>query len=157
MTKVITEMTQDVMFALEKDLIADVWGSMLSLNVRHIPVLRGDIVVGILSDRDILRIGQSEKDGKLKLPAKTVEQIMTRDVITCGVHESIGHVANLMVKERIDAVPVVTKSGKLIGILTSTDLLRLLVNRDTETVETLPFRWEIQSLLAKIPWRPATA
>jgi CBS domain-containing protein len=157
MTRVVTEMTQKVMFALEKDQLADVWVSMLSLGVRHVPVVREEKVVGIISDRDILLLGRPEKGGKLSLPAKTMEEVMTREVISCGVGDSIGKVAATMVKERIDALPVVTEKGKLIGIITSTDLLRLLQNRDGDLTKELPFRWEVQSLLGARPWRPATA
>jgi len=157
MTRVLTEMTQKVMFAVEEDSLADVWNSMLTLGVRHIPVVRKKQVVGILSDRDVLLLAKKSEGGRLSLPEKAVKEVMTRDVITCGVHDTIGQVAEKMLRERIDALPVVSETGNLIGIITSTDLIRLLQTRDGEILQELPFKWEIRSLLSQRPWRPAVA
>lgn len=154
MTKVMTEMTERVMYAVEGDPLSDVWASMQALGVRHIPVLREGKVIGILSDRDFLFIGRPGRNGAVHLPLKAVEDVMTREVVTCCIHDTIGRIADIMVQDKIDALPVVTPEKRLVGIITSTDLLRLLKTSEGELSRELPLKWETRPLLAEKAWRP---
>jgi acetoin utilization protein AcuB len=100
--------------------------------VRHLPVLDGDRLAGILSDRDLKRAMASsatslEAHALNYLPDRLhVEEIMTRAVITISRMSPIEEAACLMVQEKIGALPV-TDDGRLIGIVTETDVLRLFV------------------------------
>jgi CBS domain-containing protein len=156
MTKVSGEMTLKVMFALETDSLDDVWNTMIALGVRHVPVVRDQKLVGILSDRDFLRFAKQRKGGQLCIPHRSVGEVMTKDVVTCCVSDTIGKVAGILVERKIDALPVVDNSRKLIGIITSTDLLRLLRQRDGIALRELPLQWEPEALLST-GWRPAVA
>lgn len=100
--------------------------------VRHLPVLDGDRLVGILSDRDLKRAMASPATSleahelTYLLDRLRVEEIMTRTVIMIGPMFPIEEAARLMVLEKIGALPV-TEDGHLIGLVTETDVLRLFV------------------------------
>lgn len=100
--------------------------------VRHLPVLDGDRLIGILSDRDLKRAMASPATSleahelRYLLDQLRVEEIMTRVVITIGPMFPIEAAARLMVQEKIGALPV-TEGERLVGLVTETDVLRLFV------------------------------
>lgn len=100
--------------------------------IRHLPVLDGDNLAGIVSDRDLKRAmaspatSLSAHELNYLLDKLTIEQIMTRTVITISPMFPIEEAARIMVKEKISALPV-TKGGRLVGIVTETDVLSLFV------------------------------
>jgi acetoin utilization protein AcuB len=100
--------------------------------VRHLPVLDGDRLVGIVSDRDLKRVMASPATSleahelRYLLDHLRVEEIMTRTVITIGPTFPIEDAARQMVMEKIGALPV-TDGGRLVGLVTETDVLRLFV------------------------------
>lgn len=149
MTKVCTEMTRRVSYALETDDIQDTYRAMQALGVRHVPVTRQGRVVGILSDRDILLLAKPSAEGTPVVPSKRVDLVMTKEVVTCREDDSIGSCVDALLRHHIDSLPVVDSAGKLVGILTTTDLLRLLRDRDWEVQKKLPFKWESIPLLTQ--------
>ena len=99
---------------------------------RHLPVVDGGRLVGIISDRDIKRAMTSAAlatEGHardLLLDGLTAGQIMTRRVTTIGPTCGVEEAARLMETLKISALPV-TEGDRLIGILTETDVLHLFV------------------------------
>jgi acetoin utilization protein AcuB len=95
--------------------------------VRHLPVLDGDRLVGILSDRDLRRTMASPATSleahelNYLLHRLRVGEIMTRTVITIGRMFPIEAAACLMVQEKIGALPVID-DGRLVGLVTETDV-----------------------------------
>lgn len=102
------------------------------LKIRHLPVVEGSRLVGILSDRDLVKHGAGVACAKA----------MTMAPVTCSPQASIGRVAQLMLEYKIDSIPIVTASGALKGLVTSTDLLGLLVDR--EQAQVLPFDFRLR-------------
>ena len=100
--------------------------------VRHLPVLDGDRLVGIVSDRDLKRAMASSATSlevhelNYLLDRLRVGEIMTRKVITIGRMFPIEAAGSLMVREKIGALPV-TDDARLVGLVTETDVLRLFV------------------------------
>jgi acetoin utilization protein AcuB len=100
--------------------------------IRHLPVVEDDKLVGIVSDRDLKRAMASPATSlerhelRYLLDTVTVDEIMTRAVITVGPMFPIEEAARVMVKEKVSALPV-TERGRLIGIVTETDVLELFV------------------------------
>jgi acetoin utilization protein AcuB len=100
--------------------------------VRHLPVLDGDRLVGILSDRDLKRAMASPATSleahelRYLLDRLRVEEFMTRTVITIGAMFPVEAAARLMVQEKIGALPV-TDGDRLLGLVTETDVLRLFM------------------------------
>ncbi len=98
---------------------------MLGLGARHLPVVRAGRLVGILSDRDVLlRVGHTGK--AFVYPPVNVDALMSVGVITAELYTPVAEIAHLMITHKIDAVPIVTLHGDLVGIVTSTDLLRVV-------------------------------
>lgn len=100
--------------------------------IRHLPVVEKEKVVGIVTDRDLYKaLGpksnskgiESGKDivSQHVIP-RMVRNIMHRKVVTIEPEEYAGKAAFLMADKRIGALPV-TKKGKLVGIITATDIL----------------------------------
>jgi acetoin utilization protein AcuB len=99
-----------------------------ALGVRHLPVLDGGALVGIVSDRDLKRalpLGSGDTV-TAALARITAADVMTRAVITIGPMFPVEEAARVMVAERISALPV-TEAGRLVGIVTETDVMRLFV------------------------------
>jgi acetoin utilization protein AcuB len=105
---------------------------MKRLHVRHLPVVSAGRLLGILSDRDLLE--RREADVSI-----TCGEAMTPAPITCSPDTSVSRVAALMLEHKIDSVPVV-EGGQLVGLVTSSDLLELLVERDQAQVLPIDFR-----------------
>ncbi len=106
--------------------------------VRHLLVVDGHDLVGIISDRDIKRALDSTKAKHKKLlnlgglffllEPIAVREIMTADPVTIGPSATAQEAATLMLSKRFGALPVV-KAGKLVGIVTETDLLRYFATK----------------------------
>ena len=89
---------------------------------RHVPVKDGDTLVGVLSDRDLLRFLARRGAGV----EETVASIMSRNPVTITAGASVSEATNMITHHRINCLPVVNETGALVGILTTTDLLRAL-------------------------------
>ncbi len=98
---------------------------------RHLPVVDGDKLVGILTDRDISRLAPSmlEKitpdEYNSILESTTLERVMTRDPLTVFPDTPLVEAVALLHHKKLGCLPVVEK-GKLVGIITVTDMLGLL-------------------------------
>lgn len=100
--------------------------------IRHLPVLEKGELVGMVSDRDLKRAMPSPATGlrahEMNDPLERLSaaEIMTRPVVTIGPMVPLEEAARLMVEEKISALPV-TERGRLVGIVTETDVLALFV------------------------------
>ena len=104
---------------------------MDAVDVRHIPVLEDEQLVGILSDRD-LRALWDPSIGTLRdarVYQRFVRELMSRDPITVEEEADIDAVITLLVEHRIGAVPVVDLDGVLVGIVSTIDILRAAVGK----------------------------
>jgi acetoin utilization protein AcuB len=109
---------------------------MRKQHLRHLPVVEdGGKMVGMISDRD-LRLSMQEMEqgpgGAPKgyyLPAlKKVKSVMATAVVTTTPETTVSAAAEVMSEKKFGALPVVdSANGKLVGMITETDLLRLLV------------------------------
>jgi acetoin utilization protein AcuB len=112
--------------------IAEAHGLLLKLTARHLPVVEGKRWVGILSDRDVLlRVGH-DGDGFV-YPKLQVRDVMTPSPITAGKHTPVAQLASLMLEHKIDAVPIVARENELLGLVTSSDLLKRVADASAGT------------------------
>lgn len=136
-------MTRQVTWIEPSDDLVLAHGLMTGLAVRHLPVLEKGRLVGILSDRDV-RVFSSVKDGFLQVPALAVSEAMTRDVITCPPTASVSDIGRMMLRNKIDSIPIVTADNTLVGLVTSSDLIQLLVDREEPVFARIPFEFALR-------------
>ncbi|HLF91737.1 MAG TPA: CBS domain-containing protein [Anaerolineales bacterium] len=105
---------------------------MMEKNIRRLPVVWDGKLVGILTFGDIREAKPSEANTlsvyelNYLLDRLTVKAIMTSNPITVDPDATIGQAANIMLEKKIGGIPVV-ENGRLVGIITETDLCRLIV------------------------------
>jgi acetoin utilization protein AcuB len=87
---------------------------------KHLPVIENKRVLGIITDRDV-------RQRPAHLDDTLVEAVMTADPATVSPDTTIEEAASVMLVKRIGCLPVV-ENGGLIGIITTTDLLRALLD-----------------------------
>jgi len=127
-------MTKNVVCVFPDMGINEALSVMREIRVRHLPVVAGRRLLGILSDRDILPFTK----GGVVVETRTVEEVMSEAPITAEAHASIARIAELMLDYRIDAIPIM-RDQQLAGLITSSDLLGLLAGADEPKNQTLPF------------------
>lgn len=81
----------------------------------------GDSIAGILSERDVVRAVASHGASAL---GRTVGSVMTTQVVTCVVADTVEHVMTLMTDRRIRHVPVVDGQDRLCGIVSIGDVVK---------------------------------
>jgi len=102
--------------------VTEALGLLRTRGVRHLVIVDGDTLVGIVSDRDVKQAGALDE----RLGRWTVAEIMKRPVITIEPTAPVEDAAQLMLAEKISALPI-TEGGRLVGIVTETDIVRLFV------------------------------
>ncbi|WP_339627084.1 CBS domain-containing protein [uncultured Winogradskyella sp.] len=102
--------------------------------IRHIPVVSGTGIIGMLSYTDVLRISfvdAADEDDKdidaVVYNMFTIQQVMVKDITTVTSNTSIKDVAKILAKKEFHALPVVD-DATLVGIVTTTDLINYLID-----------------------------
>lgn len=103
--------------------------------VHHIPVVTGDQLVGIISWSDILRVsfGDTFQADQRTVDATldhtfTIEQVMKKNPVSLQETSTVRDAAEILAGGEFHAVPVV-KGGKLVGIVSTTDLIKYLLDQ----------------------------
>ena len=97
--------------------------------VRHMPVVRGGQLVGVVSERDLLRASLSNltsfgsEQRRAFLHAVEIAKVMSSPAVTVSPEASIKQAARMMAERKIGCLPVIDQ-GDLIGLITETDVLR---------------------------------
>lgn len=122
-------------------LLVDITDLFRRRRIRHIPVLEGGLIVGIISDRDVRRsIGWSairELQAEFGGTAPTlscVSMATAKDVMQKKVHwvnrtATLGEGLKLMLNQHVHSLPVLD-AGKLVGLLTHTDFVKAVAQQD---------------------------
>lgn len=93
---------------------------MLSKRIHHLPVLEGKRLVGMITSWDIFKLGKSAEDYQ-DIKAR---EVMTTKVATLDPDQHLGAVADVLTRHLFHAVPIVNDKKELLGIVTSTDIIR---------------------------------
>jgi CBS domain-containing protein len=131
-TTVADIMTRNVVTLLEEDNLLSVGATLARFRFHHLPVVDGRKLVGMLSQRDVLRLTVAGVDRSAAAQAREarflestfVRDIMRTDVVTARSDESVRAAATRMLEHRFGALPVVDGLGNLVGIVTENDVVR---------------------------------
>jgi len=127
--KVGSIMTEKVLTVRMDDSIGTIRNILEHVEFHHLLVVKGRELVGILSDRDVLRVISpflgtlSEESRDMTLLTRKIHQIMTRNPITVDKDTSIEAAANLLLNKNISCLPVVSPKRQIEGIVTWKDIL----------------------------------
>src|SRR4051812_11476637 len=107
--KITAAMTREVLAVLPETKLSRAEELMNHRRIRHLPVVRGGRLLGIISDRDVLRYEALEDDDV------TVGAAMTPAPITCSPAATVSRAAEIMLDHKIDCVPVVAPEAPCSG------------------------------------------
>ncbi len=121
--------------------------AMRARKIRHAPVVNDKgALVGIVTDRDLRQVvlepalAEEMQTLSQTLRTRTVKEVMTWGVITAKPETEIRQAARLMHSNKIGALPVL-EHGKVVGMLTGSDVLKTLIQILDEGVVSKPGRW----------------
>ena len=124
-------MTENPVTATELMSVAEALGLLYELDVRHLPVVRGSELVGIVSDRDLRGFTAPDEDEAMSAiesaRSSKVGGFMNTDPIRVDTETNAREIIELMLVHRVGAIPVCdADTGDLLGIVSYVDLLRVL-------------------------------
>ena len=118
--KISEVMTSDVQTVTPDQSAREAAGFMLRAEAGSIPVIEGDRVIGMITDRDIAVRGVAEGRG----PETPVRELMTDHIICARSDDNVDDVARRMSKEQVRRLPVLDENDRLCGIVSLGDLAR---------------------------------
>jgi acetoin utilization protein AcuB len=130
--KVGNYMTPEPVTISEDESMGEALVLMRRHQIRHLPVVNGNILVGIVTDRDLRRAspsllsGIAEDQYKEVLDGTPVSRIMTREPFTVRLDTELEKAVGLLVEKKLGSLPVVN-GAELVGIFTEVDALRVLL------------------------------
>jgi CBS domain-containing protein len=118
---------------LERNETLDLADNIMALGrIRHLPVLDEHRVVGVVSQRDLFRsalavaLGYGQRAQATLLKTVRVKEVMSEPAVTISPEATIKEAARVMMEGKIGCLPVI-EAGRLVGIITETDVLRHVV------------------------------
>ena len=134
-TSISAIMTKEVITLNYNDDLTTAEQLFKSNHIRHIPVVSGERVVGMLSYTDLLRISFADAVDEEEHTVDsvvynmfTIEQVMAKNLVQVNSNTLIKEVAEILSKNEFHALPVID-DYKLVGIVTTTDLINYLIEQ----------------------------
>jgi len=124
-------MSRSVVTLTPQQTLRDAIDLLQSHHIRHLPVVDDSKVVGIVTDRDVKRATPSVLSGPTRdeyeymLATTKVAQFMTRDPLTVTPKSGLKAAVEIFIARKVGALPVV-EDGHLVGILSDSDILRVV-------------------------------
>ncbi len=132
MLKVEDIMTKDVISVTKDTPIEVAIDIMRKNNITGMPVIDDDMtLVGVITEKDVLRLFYADEEDK----NKTVGFYMTRPAVSYRGDESLRNVCDFMMVNYFRRVPVVSKQGKLIGIISRPDIIDYIIKQRMEDAQ----------------------
>lgn len=131
--KVSDWMTKDVVTTRRQTSISSAHQLMRENNVRRLPVVEDGKLVGIITIGDVREASPSDAttlsiwELNYLWAQLTVEKVMTRSVFTVKADTLLLDAAEIMLEHKVSGLPVVNETGTLVGIITESDIFRMLI------------------------------
>jgi CBS domain-containing protein len=159
--KVSEVMTAEVISVSPEASLKEAARQMIDAGISGLPVVDGaGTLVGIISEADFVKTEAGRRAGKragllswmsrekpFPHSERTVGEAMTTDLVTIGPDADHAEAARLMRKARVKRLPVVDELGKLVGLVSRTDILRVFVRPDAEIIDEIRER-----VMRKVLW-----
>ena len=141
-------MTREVVYVTPATPVSQVAKLLVDYGISGVPVLEGGVIVGIVTEEDLVMrdaiidmphffgvfdsvfylATKHEFDEEMqKILATEARDLMTSNVVSITDDASVQALATLMIKKEVNPVPVVNKAGELVGVVSRSDLVRLMV------------------------------
>lgn len=131
--KVAEIMSRELVTLTEDETLAHAQQCMARGRIRHLPVVRDGVLVGLVTHRDLLASSFSifadvERTEQRRVFAQiSVTELMHRDVVTVRPETLVAEAAKTLLDNKYGCLPVIDDQGVLVGIITEADFLRLTV------------------------------
>ena len=115
---------------------------MREYGIRRLPVIKKDKLVGIVTRGDVREARASAATSlsiwelNYLIARLTVAKVMSSDVITIGPDANVADAADLMLNKKVSGVPVLDDKKKVVGIITESDIFRMVVKNYQQSSET---------------------
>jgi len=135
MLKVKDVMTKDVVSVKKDTPIYDAMEIMRKEDITGMPVIEDDMtLVGVITEKDVIRLFYANEEEK----NETVGFFMTRPAVSYRENENLRSVCDFMMINYFRRVPVVSKQGKLVGIISRPDIIDFILEQRRQTAEESP-------------------
>jgi CBS domain-containing protein len=124
-------MTREVVTLFEEDNLIGVEEGMQHFRFRHLPVVDDGKLIGLITQRDLLRVAASVAEPGGERKTQTFQErlfardVMSRQLVTVREDTPITDAGLLMWNNKLGCLPVVSDDGKLLGIVTEADFVKL--------------------------------
>jgi CBS domain-containing protein len=109
-------------------LISEAARLMKSDDVGSLPILEGERLTGIVTDRDIVLQAVAEEKDPRGMP---VREVASRELVTIGPEEDLSEALRLMASHQVRRIPVVDEDSRLVGIVAQADIAREVKDKDS--------------------------
>lgn len=139
MTRHVTTVTMDTSLRQVREIFE-------SVRFHHLVVVENDRVVGVISDRDLLKhlspfVGKlTERAQDANTLNRRVHQVMSRRLVSCAPTTSLREAGEVMLDQRVDCLPVLDAAGSCVGVITLRDMLSWSLVECAGEVDTCPVR-----------------
>jgi acetoin utilization protein AcuB len=128
-------MSEKIVTIRADDTLSTVEDIMTLGHVRHMPVVEGGRLVGVVSERDLLRASLSNlsefgtEQRRAFLYGVEIQRVMSQPPVVIDPGATVEMAASVLADRKIGCLPVVDPEGALLGMLTETDVLRYFAGR----------------------------
>lgn len=143
-------MSRDVVTIDRDDSMTHVMKLLKDHNIRMIPVMNKGRLTGVVTDRDI-RSASASKAISLEIHELAflisrikVRQIMTPDPITVESDYTVEETAEILLRNKINGVPVVDQPGGVVGVITQSDIFRVFISLTGLSKKGIHFAFELE-------------
>lgn len=126
-------MSKDVISVDVNDSMQDAAKLIRKHKINRLPVMENGKLVGIVTDRDLKRASASDvttleiHELLFLISEIKIRDIMTKDPITIPIDYTIDEAAQVLLEHKLSGAPVVDHEGQIVGVITQTDIFRVLV------------------------------
>lgn len=121
-----TIMTRKVVTVSPSDKLTAVKNILFDQRFHHIPVVKNEKLVGIITSYDIMKLNLKFEDYE----NIAVEEVMTKKIVTLEANEKIGAAAQIFLRHLFHGLPIVNGEGDLQGIVTTHDIMRYVFDKE---------------------------